>query len=124
VDFSTNADSGGNVYIYSSGALTSTAKPGTPINSVSAGSATNLGSTVKGYGAQVTGATSLTVPAPYNSSGNIVGSLATIVQPILSSSTPVSSGSATIQLQAKADTLTKSASDYTDTITVVAAATF
>lgn len=124
VDFSTNADSGGSVYIYSTGALTSTLRPGTPINSPSAGNTTDLSSASKGYGAQITTAVSMTKNSPYDQTGNIVGSLATTIQTILSATVPVSSTGNQIQLQAKSDVLTKAASDYADTITMVAAAAF
>ncbi len=124
VDFSTNADSGGSVYIYSTGSLTSASRPGTPINSSSAGTTTDLSSAPKGYGAQVVTAVSITANAPYSSSGNIVGSLATTIQTILSAGGPVTSNGNQIQLQAKSDNVTNAAADYADVITVVAAAAF
>ena len=124
VDFSTNADSGGSVYIYSTGSLTSSSRPGTPISSVSAGNTTDLSSAAKGYGAQVTSAPALTVNPPYNGSGNIVGSLATTVQTMLNSTSPIASSSSQIQLQAKPDNVTNAAGDYADTVTIIAAASF
>ena len=120
VDFSTNADSGGSVYIYSNGALTSASRPGTPINSATA----DLSSSAKGYGAQVANAVSITINSPFNGGANNVGVLSTTVQTILSSTTPVTSNGNQIQLQAKPDNLTKAATDYSDVVTVVAAAAF
>jgi hypothetical protein len=125
VDFETNADSGGSVYIYSTGALTSSLRPGTPINSSTA----DLSSATNGYGAQIASVTQssggpLAKLSPYNLASNNVGQIATTVATILNSSSPLVGGQAAIQLQAKADTLTKAASDYTDTITIVAAASF
>lgn len=124
LDFSTNADSGGNAYIYSTGSLTSTSHPGTPINSSSVGTTANLGTAAKGYGAQVTSASSMTIQSPYSGTSNVVGSLSTTVQTLLSASAPVNSTGNQIQLQAKADNTVKAATDYTDTITIIVAATF
>jgi hypothetical protein len=124
VDFSTNADSGGNVYIYSNGSLTSTTRPGTPINSGTAGAAVDLSSVSKGYGARIVTATSMAKEPPYNQSGNVVGSLSTTIQTLLSASGPVSSTGNQLQLQAKFHNLSNAANDYVDTVTVVAAAVF
>ncbi|MGH7156806.1 MAG: hypothetical protein ACREGG_01690 [Candidatus Saccharimonadales bacterium] len=124
VNFSTNADSGGNIYIYSTGALTSTSHPGTSINSAPAGTADDLSSLTKGYGAVVTTPVSMIVQPPYLASGNLAGSLATTIQTMLSASAPVNSVGNVIQLKAKVDNLTNAASDYADTITVIAAASF
>jgi len=120
LDFATNANAGGSVYIYSTGALTSTSRPGTPINSASA----DLGSAAKGYGAQVTSASSVTINSPFDGTGNNVGLLSTTVQTLLSAAAPVTSSGNRIQLQAKSDNITNAASDYSDTITIVAAASF
>jgi hypothetical protein len=124
VDLSTNADAGGSVYIYSTGALTSTSHPGTPINSSSAGSTANLGSAAKGYGAQINTAVSMSKITPFEQSNTIVGSLSTTVQKILTAAAPVNSTGNQIQLQAKSDNTIKTATDYTDTVTVIAAASF
>lgn len=121
ITFSTNADNGGSVYIYSkNAALKSTVAPSAPINSATA----NLAAVSSGYGAQVSSASSLTIQSPYNGTANNVGGLATTVNTILSSATPLTSGSATIQLQAKAANTTPAATDYSDTITMIAAAGF
>lgn len=120
VDFSTNANNGGNIYVYSNGALSSTSKPGTPINSVTA----DLSLVAKGYGAQVVTAVSMTKNSPFNSSGNQIGVLSTTIQTILSATAPVTSNGNQIQLQAKSDNVTIAAPDYTDVITIIAAASF
>jgi hypothetical protein len=121
VDLSTNANSGGSVYIYSSnGALTSTTAPGTPITSAT----DDLSTASSGFGARLASTSSLTAVSPYNQSGNNIGILATTVNTILNATSPVSSGTASIQLQAKASSTTKAATDYTSTLTVIAAAKF
>lgn len=124
VDLSTNADSGGNVYIYSTGSLASTSHPGTPINSSSVGTTADLSSATKGYGAQIVTAVSMAKNPPFNQSGNVVGSLSPTIQTLLSAAAPVNSTGNQIQLQAKTDNTVKAATDYTDTITVIAAASF
>lgn len=121
VDFATNANSGGNVYIYSAnGALTSTNRPGSPITSATG----NISSASQGYGAQVVNVSQLTKEPPYDQSGNTIGILSTNVNTILSVSAPVTAGTAAIQLQAKASNTTKAASDYADILTLIAAAAF
>lgn len=123
VDFSTNADSGGSVYIYSSnGALISTSAPGSPITSATAD--LSSGAVTSGYGARVVSSSSLTAILPYNGSGNNVGALSTVASTILDSPVPVTGGTASIQLQAKVSNTTLAATDYSDIITVIAAARF
>lgn len=121
VDFSTNANSGGSVYIYGvNGALMSTINPSSPINSATA----DLSSASEGFGARVASTSSLNAISPYNGSGNNVGLIATTVNTILNANTTVTSGSAAIQLQAKASNTTGAASDYAETIVLIAAARF
>jgi hypothetical protein len=117
--FSTNADSGGSIYIYSTGKLQSVTVPSGTINSATA----NLGSANSGYGAQVTTAPSFTIVSPYNGSANNVGAITTTISTLLDATAPINS-SATIQLQAKASNTTPAATDYADTVTVIAAARF
>jgi hypothetical protein len=121
VDFATNADSGGNVYIYSAhGALTSTNAPSGPITSATA----NISSASQGYGAQIATVSQLTKVSPYNDTSNTVGILSTSVNTILTSSSPVVGGTSAIQLRAKPATTTPAATDYADTLTLIAAAAF
>ena len=126
VDFATNADSGGNIYIYSAnGALVSVSAPGGPVTSATA----DLSSASQGFGAQVasTGQTSggpLTKLSPYDLSGNNVGQIGTVANTILTSAAPIVGGQAAIQLQAKASNITPAATDYADTVTIIAAASF
>jgi hypothetical protein len=124
--FATNADNGGSVYIYSkNGALQSTSIPSGTISSVSGWpSSTDLSSAAQGYGAQVSSATSLTAQAAYGGTGNQVGDLTTTIHTLLTAGSPVTSGSATIQLQARPTSTTPAAADYADIITVIAAASF
>ena len=118
---STNALAGGRVYLRDSnaGLLSSAA-------SYTLSSATADLSSATGYGAavlstsQVSGGP-LTAVAPFNGAGNNVGALTTALREVASTSAPVTSGSLTVRLKAKADVRVPAATDYTDTLTFVAA---
>lgn len=126
VDFATNANSGGNVYIYDqNGGLVSARAPSYPIPSATA----NLSTAAQGYGGQVASTTQtsggpLTKLSPYDLSGNNIGQISTTVNTILTSSGPLVAGRAAIQLQAKASNTTPAVNDYADTVTIIAAASF
>jgi hypothetical protein len=120
VNFATNANSGGSVYIYSAnGGLRSTHTSST-LTSATA----DLSVAASGYGAQITSFSQLTKVSPYNNSSNSVGILSTNVNTILTSSAPVTAGTGSIQLQAKPSNTTPAANDYADTLTLIAAAAF
>ncbi len=121
IGLSTNSLNGGTVYIKSTGGLTS-AKAAFTIPSATA----DLSLATSGYGAIIasTGQTSggpFTGIAPYNGASNNIGILTTTLKPVLSTATPLTSGTATITLKAKTDALTPSSDDYADTLTFVAA---
>jgi len=125
VDFETNADSGGFVYIYSNGTgLTSAEAPYT-ITSATA----DLASANEGYGLRVNTVTQsaggpLSAVSPYDGATENVGILNTTSRNILSSTAAITGGRASIFVKAKAYGLTPSASDYTDTVTIIASGTF
>ena len=125
IDFATNADSGGNVYIYSAnGGLRSTAA-GFTLSSSTA----DLSSASSGFGAQETSVSQtsggpLNELSPYNGTGNNVGALGTSITTLLTSTSPLVGGSAVFQLKAKPSAITPEAPDYAETITVIAAAAF
>lgn len=125
VDFATNANSGGKVYIYSANGGLKSARTGITINSATA----DLGSASSGFGGQIisvnqTSGGPFSKVSPYDGSANNVGILGTSVSEILTSSNPLVGGKAAIQLQAKPSTTTPEATDYTETLTVIAAAIF
>jgi hypothetical protein len=125
VDFATNANAGGRVYIYSAnGGLKSTTA-----NYTLASATANLAAVPEGFGAQVVSASQstggpLTKVSPYDLSANNVGILATTVNEILKSPNPLTGGTAAIQLQVKPSNITRAATDYSETLTVIAAAIF
>lgn len=124
VDFSTNAENGGKIYIASTGGLSSISAGAT----VASGTV-NLESASSGYGAQGVSASSVSgVPlafsAPYNGTLGNVGGLTISLRELLSSPGPLSGGRGSFVLKAKSSALTPAGSDYADTLTVVASANF
>lgn len=124
VDLDTNASNGANVFVYSqNGGLyspTTTYK----INSISG----NLDVATTGFGLQNSsvGQSSggITVNSPYDGTVDIIGAVDTSIRSILSSTAPLTSGRASFSFKAKSATDTPASSDYTDTLTMVAAANF
>lgn len=125
IGISTNALFGGNVYIKDSNSgLLSSSK-----NFTIASATADLSAAASGYGAQVTAISQtsggpLTANSPYNGSANSVGGLSSVMQPVVGTAGPITSGSAQIIFMAKAASGTPAASDYTDTETLVAAMNF
>lgn len=125
IDLSSNANNGGGVYVKDA----STGLYSTLANSTLSSSTADLSSANTGYGAQIIAASQTSGgpfvgQAPFNGAGNNVGGLSTALQQLLGSSGPINGGSATLRLKAKTDSLTPSAPDYSDTVTLVAAMSF
>jgi hypothetical protein len=125
VNFATNANSGGDVYIYSSNGGLQSSHASFTLSSANA----DLSSASFGYGAQIASTSQssggpLSKVSPYNGSSNNVGILSTSVNTILSSANPLAGGTASIQLKAKPSNTTPAASDYADVLTLIAAASF
>lgn len=121
VAMTTNGEQGGSVYIAdSNAALTSVAIPSATIPSSTA----DLTAASHGYGAQVASATQLTSTSPYNGASNNVGILSSTIRQILGAVAPVTAGSATISIMAKAASSDAAAPDYKDILTLIAAASF
>lgn len=126
VDLDTNAEGGASVYVMGDNAGLLSAHSGNTIDSVSA----DLSSTTEGCGAQVISVTEtsggpLTAESPYNGSSENVGAIDTTFDPIVSSILePLEAGRGQIALKSAIGELTPAATDYTETLTLVAAATF
>jgi hypothetical protein len=126
VDLDTNADLGAYVYVYDAyGGLKAS-----NINYTIASASTDLGTATEGFGIR-TGSVSetaggpLTAISPYNGASDNVGIVNTTVREIFStSSSSITGGRGSILIKAKTSNVTPSSSDYTDTLTLVAAATF
>lgn len=124
---STNGTTGGNVYILGqNGGLKSTAT-GNQINAVS----NNLAVLVNGFGAQskpgsisVGAGGPYTAVAPYDGTGDTVGIIDGLSRSLYTSSTPITTAFASVQLKAKSATNDVAATDYQEVLTIVAAGNF
>jgi hypothetical protein len=89
----------------------------------------DLSTLPKGFGSQGVGATQnsggpINIASPYNTINDVVGITDTTVRPIFLSENPVSAGRARFLVKAKVDITTPTADDYSETLTVIAAANY
>lgn len=122
--YATSAANGGNIYV--AGATTGLESASSSNYSINVSPPSgDLSSLVEGFGLQaLTASSPLSMQSPYNGSSNVVGSIYTSFQPVFSATAPVVGGTATAKLMAKSSVKTPSATDYTDTLTFIAAASF
>lgn len=121
----TNAASGGNIFV--SGTKNGLYSPSQ--NYTISALTGNLASSSEGFGLQGTGASQssggpLSIDSPYNGSSNNVGTENTSYAQVFSTANPITSGSATLDFQAKSATSDPGGSDYAETLNFVAAASF
>jgi hypothetical protein len=125
VDFSTNGETGGKVYVIAqNGGLLSSSKSYT-INSVSG----NLAVLSQGFGAQGSSVAQsaggpLTIAALYNQTGDTVGIADASVREIFSSTASIANGRGSFLLKAKSSAVTPAANDYSETFTIIASGSF
>lgn len=126
IDLETNAEYGGFVYIYSSNSGLKSDNLGYTISALTG----NLTSQSEGFGVRSdsvgqSGGGPLAVESPYDGADENVGILDTTVRKIYNSSnSPIAAGRGSALLKAKISAITPSSSDYTDTLTIIAAASF
>lgn len=125
VDFDTNGESGGRVYVSGSNAGLESTLTGYIIAAVTG----NLTALSEGFGAQGSSATQssggpFTVTTAYDLTSNNVAVTDTTIREIFTASTPVSAGRGSFLLKAKSSSVTPAASDYAETLTVIASASF
>ncbi len=124
VTFATNAASGGDVYIngMNSGLLSASS-----VSTISSASG-NLSVLSRGFGVRVTttGATSGTFSSqsPYNGTLNNIGLTDTVIRRIISAPGPIVGGTGSVLLKAKSAVTDPVATDYTETLTMLASASF
>jgi len=124
--FATNGESGGS--IYSSGhnaGLKSLTAPFYKISAING----DLTATSEGYGAQITSAGQstggpLSKVAPFDVNGNNVAAMDATIRAMLSSAGPITGGSSSVLLMAKSASQTPAATDYSETLTIIASASF
>jgi hypothetical protein len=125
MDVDTNAENGVKVYIAGqSGGLTSQTASHTILALTG-----NLAGANEGFGIQSGSATQaaggpLAATSPYNGTSDNVGTLSALMRELYSSSGPVSSGRTSVLIKAKTQTTTPSGSDYSETLTAIAAASY
>jgi len=121
--FSTNAANGGTIYMAGDfTGLRSTARSYTVTVTPPSGDLSSLG---EGYGLQgLTASAPLTIQSPYNGASNVVGAVYTSFQPVFAATSAITTGTATAKLIAKSSVSTPSSTDYQNTLTFVAAASF
>lgn len=125
VDFSTNGASGGRVYVSGSNGGLSSARAATLI----AATTGDLSALSSGYGVQGQSATEgsggpFSIMAPYDGAASTVGTVDPSMREVFSTTAPIVSGRASFLLKAKSSAVTPAAGDYTDTLTVIASASF
>lgn len=121
VDLITNGESGGRVYVSSNNAGLQSTHASYLISAVT----DNLTSLSEGFGAQSSTATNgLSEVTLYDKVGNEVGITDTTIREIFTAAAPVSGGRGSFLLKAKSSTVTPAAVDYTETLTVIASASF
>jgi len=126
IDLETNAEYGGFVYIYSSNSGLKSDNLSYTISALTG----NLASVSEGFGtrsdsvAQSSGGP-LAAESPYDGAADNVGILDTTVREIYNSSNnPITAGRGSALLKAKISAITPSSTDYADTLTIIAAASF
>jgi len=124
ITFATNAASGGDVYINGkNNGLLSTTKSNTITSATG-----DLSVLSRGFGAKVTatGSTSgsFASVSPYNGASNNVGLTDTTIRRIITATGPTVGGTGSVQLKAKSSVNDPAATDYTDTLTMLASASF
>lgn len=124
-DFSTNADSGGVVYVAGTNNGLASSHTGHTIPGFSG----DLAGQTEGYGlitsviTQTTGGP-FTADNPFAGSGNTVGATGTTLIPLATSLSPLTGGRHGLDVKTVISQLTPAASDYAETLTIVSAATF
>lgn len=125
VNFASNAESGGNVYLTGRNAGLRSTTSAYTIASQSG----DISALSEGFGAQVASVSQssggpLSASAPYNGAGSMVGIADTVFRTIIKATAPVVGGQGSITLKAKSQAITPSSSDYSELLTLVAAASF
>lgn len=121
----TNAGSGGNIFVAGTNNGLHSANNSYTIAALTG----NLASSSEGFGLQGTNTSQtsggpLSIDSPYNGSANNVGTENTSYAQVFSTANPITSGSATLDMQAKSATSDPAGSDYSETLDFVASASF
>jgi hypothetical protein len=124
-DFATNADGGGVVYVVG---LNNGLKS-TTTNYTIPGVSADLSGETEGFGLKTASITQtsggpFTADAPFNGASENVGATGLTLIPLATSTAPLVGGRNSVDIKALIEAVTPGATDYTETLTLVAAATF
>lgn len=121
VNFETNGESGGSVYVVGNNAGLQSSVASYLISAVTG----NLTALTEGFGAQESTATNgLTAATLYDQTGNTVGIVDTSIREMFTAAAPTTNGRGSFLLKAKSSAVTPAAGDYTESLTVIASASF
>jgi len=125
VSLDTNATTGGSVFVYGQNGGLYSVSAGYTIPAISG----NLAVAANGFGVGVSSVTQvsggpLTADSLYNAGGDIVGVTDTLIRQLFVTNNSVTSGRGSFLVKAKSDNDVPTASDYTETLTIIAAANF
>jgi hypothetical protein len=125
IDFDTNAENGGRVYIKGANAGLQSVRAGYTISSVSG----NLAALQEGFGLQGVSATQsaggpFTLTPAYSLTSDNVAISDTTVREVFTAPSPVANGRGRLLLKAKASSVTPAASDYQEVLTIITSASF
>lgn len=126
VTTTSNGTGGISIYAYdtNAGLLSTNSSYTITSNSVDLTGATE-GYGIRGASVTQSSGGPMQIVSPYNGAGNNVGLLSSLKRSLFDSSNqPVTSGQGVFEIKAKAGNTTKAATDYADTITIIASATF
>ncbi len=123
--FSTNGNSGGDVYVSGKNGGLLSSSTSYIINAIS----NDLSVVSEGFGGQNTSVSQVsggpyTVQSPYNGVGNNVGVIGNLTRSLYSSSSPVTTGTGILSLKAKPSSTAVAATDYQEVLTFTASANF
>lgn len=126
MDFATNADSGGYVFVYDTNAgLKSTVLNFTVSSATADLSGASTGYGLKGASKTESSGGPLAYTSPYNGASENVGIVSSTIREIFNTTNAaIAGGRGSIQLKAKISSVTPAANDYADTITLIATASF
>ncbi|MDP2838163.1 MAG: hypothetical protein Q8O53_02700 [Candidatus Moranbacteria bacterium] len=121
VNFITNGESGGRVYVAASNAGLQSSVASYLISAVTG----NLTALNEGFGAQgFSVAGGLSIATAYDLAANNVGITDTTIREMFTATAPTTNGRGSFLLKAKSSAVTPPAGDYTETLTVIASASF
>ena len=127
IDFATNADFGGQVYLSAGTTGLFSTSANYTITSATADLASS--GVAQGFGLRSASVTQtsggpLTAASPYNGTSDSVGLVDSTIRQVYYASAPIVGGRASMYVKAKSSAMTPAASDYTATLTMVATAIF